>query len=1015
MQYTNIYKQPHAGGIVKEIPDEILSLLEQSKTSLSISDISKRLNHGRQTTARHLDHLLHCGKISMIQHGIKKRYYVSKPQKDPTIENYSNQIQVIFKPDLTVIQVNDGFLKWACLSKESAIGEKLGRLFRSFSSVDTILTSIQSLKKGQSIHFDNIIHILNTPYIFQFTASYFSLKKDDDYIFLSAENITQKKKLEQELLDSEEKFRTLAQNIPGIVFRLDLKLKQFDYCSQFYEITGYHPGMISSFTNHPLEQYIFTDDIERVSKTILKAIQTGKNFEIEYRILDPDNKIMYLLERGKPIYGKSGKYEYIDGVIFDISDRKQIEEEIIQNNELLTLLNNELSEAERKLKEQNTKLLCTQQDLIESREQYQFLFESAPVGIAISDLEGRMIVANSFKQELCGYSPSDNSPLTFLNGFEFSDELDLFLEILYRDKKVRNFEAHLIHKNGTRFIALLNSDLIEWKNRPTIFITSRDITALKKAEEDFRISHANYQHLVENISDVAWILDTDSWYFTYVSSSVERLRGYSTEEILAKPADDGLDPDIASDIRRIFQTRLQNFLTHKNEKEFFRREVEEFCKDGSKIWTDIICHFVYNNHSRKVELHGITRDISDRKRCELEFEREHQLLLKTQRIGHIGSWEYNAETRKMWGSDEYFQIMGIDAPPDGIFSFDLIRSLIPDYSILAEPMFNLIKGDDVPPFTVIIPIFPTDGSSSKIISVIAEGIQGSISTPAKIAGVIMDITDKRLIEEKYKQSEEKYRTLFETINQGVVYYNTDHRITSYNPASLRILGIADDQIQGIVPLNPKFKVISLNGEPYVDENKHVISVFNIRKRTNNNVISFFNPELNDMRWIIVDSIPLKEPGNPGIKEEYTVFTDITDLKRAQEKIVEANSYLDNVITHAISPIIVVDSSLTIITLNKVMADLTGLSIPESLGNHVEILFPLNVRTYYISLIWEKIVGKQPAEFEIPIFHKSGQIFNTTWISTNILNSNGNIAAIIAQGQNVIERDNRNVPDGETLK
>jgi PAS domain S-box-containing protein len=1000
---------------VDDIPEEILSLLEESKTSLSISEISKKLNHGRQTTARHLDHLLHCGKISMIQHGIKKRYYISKPQKDPTIENYSSQIQVIFQPDLTVIQVNDGFLKWAGLSKESAIGEKLGCLLRGFSSVDINLTSIQSLKKGQSIHFDDLIYIHKTPHIFQFTVSYFSLKKDDDYIFLSAENITHKKKLEQELLDSEEKFRTLAQNIPGIVFRLDIKLKKFDYCNQFYEITGYHPVMISSFTYHPLEHYIFTDDIERVSKTSLKAILTGNYYEIEYRILDPRNKIMHLLERGKPIYGKSGKYEYIDGVIFDISDRKQIEEEIIQNNELLILLNNELTEAELQLKEQNTKLLCTQQELIESREHYQFLFESAPVGIAISDLEGKMIVANSFKQELCGYSESDNPPLTFLNGFEFSDELDHFFEILKHYKKVRDFEAHLVRKNGTRFTALINADLIEWKNRPRIFITSRDITALKKVEEDLRISHANYQHLIENISDVAWILDPESWYFTYVSSSVERLRGYSAEEILSKPADDGLDSDITSDIRNVFQTRLQNFIIHKNETEFFRLEVEERCKNGSKIWTDIICHFVYNNYSRKVELHGITRDITDRKKWEIGFRREHQLLLKTQSIGHIGSWEYNAETRNMWGSDEYFRILGIDAPPDGIFTFDLIRSIIPDYSILAEPLFKLFKEPGSSPYSLIIPVFPSDGSPTRIISVIAEGIPQTNGSPAKIAGVIMDITDQKLMEEKYRQSEEKYRILFETINQGIVYHNSDLKVTSYNPASLRILGVTDLQIQGVAPYDLKFKVISRNGEQYVHENQPSMAAFMSGKRTNSDIISFFNPELNGLRWILVDSIPLKEPGNPGIKEVCTVFTDITDLKRAQEKIVEANSDLDNVVTHAVSPIIVVDSSLTIIKLNKVMADLTGLSINESLGKNLEILFPLNVRTHYISLIREQFAGKQPAEFEIPIFHQSGQIFNATWISTNILNSNGKIAATIAQGQNVTESDVINLHKWDTLK
>lgn len=951
----------------------------------------------------------------MIQHGIKKKYYISKQQKDPTIENYSNQIQVIFKPDLTVIQVNDGFLKWVSSQKESVIGEKLGNLFRGVSSVDIILGSIQSLKKGQSVHFEDKIFAHETTHIFQFTASYVSLTNKDEYFFLSGENISQKKTLEQELCESEEKYRTLTQNIPGIVFRLDIKGKKYDYCNQFFEITGYHPGMITSFTHHPLESYIFTDDLRHVNHTISSVIQSGKNYEIEYRILDPHNKIIYLLERGRPVYGKSGKNEYIDGIIFDISDRKQIEEEIVKNNELLTAFNNELINAESQLLEQNNKLLITQQELIESREQFQFLFESAPVGIVIADLEGRMIVANPFKQELCGFSVADDPPLTFLNGFEFADELDLFVKTINRDKKIRNFEAHLIRKDGTHYIALLNADLIEWKNNPAFFITGRDITTLKKVEEDLRISHANYEHLVENISDVPWILDPDSWHFTYVSSSVKKLRGFTAEEIMSKPADDGLDPQIASDTRKNFQTRMQDFLVHKNEAECFRREVEEKCKDGSKIWTEINCHFVFNNYSGKVEIHGVTRDISDRKRCELEFEREHQLLLKTQRIGHIGSWEYNAENMLMWGSDEYFRIMGVNPPPDGTFRFDLIRSSIPDYSALAEPLFKLFKEPGSSPYSNIIPVFPSDGSQTKIVSIIAEGVPKTNDSPAKIAGVIMDITDQKLMEEKYRQSEKKYRILFETINQGVIYHNTDLKVTSYNPASLEILGMTDLQIQGVVPFNPKFKVISLNGEQYGDGNESIMAAFQSGEKINNTIIKFFNPELDEYRWILVDSIPLKEPGNPDIKEAYTVFTDITDLQRAQEKIVEANMYLDNVITYAVSPIIAFDANLTIIKLNKVMADYTGLSIEKSLGKNLEILFPVPLRSRYISLIKKIITGKQPVEFEFPIFSQSGRVFNAIWTSTTIVDTNGSIAATIAQGQNIIETDSVNIRECNLAK
>jgi PAS domain-containing protein len=63
------------------------------------------------------------------------------------------------------------------------------------------------------------------------------------------------------------------------------------------------------------------------------AVRDNKSFEVEYRIKHKDGSIRYFLERGKPIYGDDKQTEFIDGIILDFTDRKQVEEALRENQE----------------------------------------------------------------------------------------------------------------------------------------------------------------------------------------------------------------------------------------------------------------------------------------------------------------------------------------------------------------------------------------------------------------------------------------------------------------------------------------------------------------------------------------------------------------------------------------------------------------------------------------------------------------------------------------------------------
>ena len=84
-------------------------------------------------------------------------------------------------------------------------------------------------------------------------------------------------------------------------------------------------------------------------------------------------------------------------------------------------------------------------------------------------------------------------------------------------------------------------------------------------------------------------------------------------------------------------------------------------------------------------------------------------------------------------------------------------------------------------------------------------------------GVFTDISDRKRIEAGLKASEATYRTLFETVAEGVVYQDRSGRITSANPAALRILGLTMDQMQGRTSLDPRWQAIHEDGTDFPGE------------------------------------------------------------------------------------------------------------------------------------------------------------------------------------------------------
>ncbi len=153
-----------------------------------------------------------------------------------------------------------------------------------------------------------------------------------------------------------------------------------------------------------------------------------------------------------------------------------------------------------------------------------------------------------------------------------------------------------------------------WRNNRRLQLA---LSASQSARDALRLSEERHRLLADNASDVIWTMDV-SGHFTYVSPSVERLRGYSATEVMQQTLDQALTPDSAKIATAGLGIAIQA-IHAKQPVVDFRAELEQPCKQGGTVWTEVSVTGIQNSLGEFVGLLGVTRDISERRRAELDL------------------------------------------------------------------------------------------------------------------------------------------------------------------------------------------------------------------------------------------------------------------------------------------------------------------------------------------------------------------------------------------------------------
>jgi PAS domain S-box-containing protein len=274
-----------------------------------------------------------------------------------------------------------------------------------------------------------------------------------------------------------------------------------------------------------------------------------------------------------------------------------------------------------------TARIMAEQKIHKSEKLFKTFFEKNPLGVAFVAEDSFIVQVNNALLKMLGYTLGEvlgHQLIEFSHPDDRERTLKKIAEFISSPEDLLRYEKRYIRKDGREIwgdvtvLKLLDEDGSFLYNIPLI----EDITDRKMAEQYLQESEAKYRLLAENMSDVIWRLDLRSRRFTYVSPSIYQLRGYTAEEVMEQSLEECVTPDslelIYGWIHEIFEPPSQPQPVGFT---YPLREVSQMRKDGSIVITEVASSIVRDNNNIPIEIIGISRDITERKKTDLELLR----------------------------------------------------------------------------------------------------------------------------------------------------------------------------------------------------------------------------------------------------------------------------------------------------------------------------------------------------------------------------------------------------------
>lgn len=398
-------------------------------------------------------------------------------------------------------------------------------------------------------------------------------------LFCIVNDITERKRAQKALLESEEKYKNLAEHAPIAVTRIVPNGSSYDFVNEeFVRQSGYTMDEFNKLSDRELVEMIYEEDREKVFSFYREWAAKGHEGtqHIDYRIVNRDKKVVWLDTYLFADFDSARGVKAINQICIDVTEQKR-----------------------------------AQTALHESERRFRALIENSTDLIAMVDEKGKLLYASPSTTRILGYQIDEyvgKDGFSFIHPDDKEETYQILVKLIKNPGMTLTAQYRARHKEGRwMWIEAAGTNLIHEPTIGAVVVNYRDITERKRAEEEILLQKSYFQQLFENSPEAIVILDNADRVVN-VNKGFEKMFQHSLDEIRGKNANAILVPEnLAEQASQMSLFVLKGEIIHK---ETVRKR-----KDGSLVDVSILGYPITLGNDQ-IGVYGIYNDITERKETE---------------------------------------------------------------------------------------------------------------------------------------------------------------------------------------------------------------------------------------------------------------------------------------------------------------------------------------------------------------------------------------------------------------
>ncbi len=530
-----------------------------------------------------------------------------------------------------------------------------------------------------------------------------------------ARDMTERKKAEEALRLSEEKYRTIVETAKEGIWIVDADRRTTYVNNRMAEMLGYRPDEMLGKSGLD-----FLDEEGRsLSDRNIEKRKLGIGEAYELKLIRKDGLPLWTIVNAVPLFDKNGKFTGTMSMLTDITERKKVDDALRETTEYL-----------------------------------ENLFNYANAPIICWDTESKITRFNHAFERLTDYKAEEviGKDLSILFPADSKEESLGKIKQTLSGEYWEVVEIPILRKDGEVRIALWNSANLFAEDGKTIIATiaqGQDITERKKAEEALRVSLDRYRSYIEATGQLGWTTNADG----EVREDIPSWRAYtgqSYEEILGWGWSKALHPDDLEHATQVWKKAVATKTLYEVEYRIRRHDgvYRHFMARGLPVLRegDSVREWV-----------GTCVDITERKKAEEELRQSEERLRRAQEIAHLGSWELDLVNNRLSWSDEVYRIFGVE-PREFAATYEaFLEAVHPDDRRAVDTAYSDSVSQGKDSYEIEHRIVRRTTGEIRIVHERCKHIRDEHGRIVRSVGMVHDITERKKAEEEMRALNEHLR------------------------------------------------------------------------------------------------------------------------------------------------------------------------------------------------------------------------------------------------------------------